>query len=157
MALEISTVGAKVGYALETTQGTRPTSFTTIPDVNTAPEISLEPSTIDASNITDEITRYIPGRVDPGGVQNFTLNHTSAVKTAWATMITASQNVSTGIPAGYGFWFVYVFDASNAVFFKAVPAEITTIPGIDQNSLSTLQAPFLVESEPEFDSAPTMS
>ena len=156
MALEISTVGAAVKYAIETTKGTRPTTgYTTIPDVNTAPEIAIDASTIDASNITDTITRYIAGRRDPGGVQNMTLNHTSAVKTAWATMVAAADNTTTGIPAGFGFWFEYAFPNGESVFFPAHPLAISTIPGIEQNSLSTLQGPFLVEGEAEFATSST--
>jgi len=156
MALEISTVGAKVKYAIETTKGTRPTAgYIEIPDVNTAPEIALDVSTIDASNITDLITRYIAGRTDPGGVQNLTLNHTTAVKTAWAALVTAADDTTTGIPAGFACWFEYAFPNGDSVFFPVHPLAITTIPGIEQNSLSTLQAPFLVEGLASFATSST--
>ena len=153
MALEISTVGAKVKYAVEgASPWTRPTSgYTTIPDVNTAPEISLDPSTIDASNITDKITRYIKGRVDPGGVQNFTLNHTADVKSKWAAAVTAYAQKAPQA----SMWCEYAFPNGDSVFFKFRPLPISTIPGIDQNSLSTLQAPFLVEGKGVFAASST--
>jgi hypothetical protein len=84
MALEISTVGATVKYAVEATAGTRPTTgYTEIPDVSEAPEFDMSVETLDASNITDTVTRYILGRQDPGGDKTFTLNHTENVITVW--------------------------------------------------------------------------
>ena len=80
MALEITTVGAQVKYAIETTAGTRPTSgYTVLPNVSSAPEMSMDVDALDASDITDEITRYAKGRQDPGSDAEFTLNHTEAV------------------------------------------------------------------------------
>lgn len=146
MALEITTVGAYVKYAVETTAGTRPTTgYTVIPDVNSAPEISMTPSTIDVSNISDLVTRYTDGRIDPGGVQTMALNNTEIVKTVWATFVSAAE---TAVSAGKGVWMEYAFPNSQSCYFKVRPIAMNIIPGIDQNSLSTLQAPFFVESQP---------
>ena len=129
--LEISTVGASVKYAFEATSGTRPTSgYTELPDVNEAPEFDLAPETIDASNITDLITRYIPGRQDPGGDVAFTLNHTDA----------------TNRTAGKRLWFEYVFPgAADSFYFAGQPVALGS-SGISQNSLSTIPAHVIVSA-----------
>lgn len=142
--LEISTVGASVKYAFEATSGTRPTSgYTVLPDVNEAPEFDLTPETIDASNITDLITRYIPGRQDPGGDVAFTLNHTDAVIDAWDTLVT---NDATNRTAGKRLWFEYVFPgAADSFYFAGQPVALGS-SGISQNSLSTIPAHVIVSA-----------
>lgn len=138
MALEFSTVGAKVKYCWETTSGTRPTaSYTELPNVNTAPELNLSPELIDASDISDYITRYIAGRQDPGGDMEFTLNHTEAVITAWNALV---ADVDTKRAAGLQLWWEYVYPgATNSYFWAGYPLQLGT-SGIEQNALSTIPA-----------------
>lgn len=139
MALEITTVGAQVKYAIETTAGTRPTSgYTVLPNVSSAPEMSMDVDALDASDITDEITRYAKGRQDPGSDAEFTLNHTEAVITAWETLVTAAQ---TGKAANKSCWFEYVYPgATKSYFFKAEPVELWGNAGIEQNVVDTIPA-----------------
>lgn len=138
MALEITTVGAKVVYCWESTAGTMPTTgYTELPDVNEAPEFDLSLETIDASNITDKITRYVEGRQDPGGDASYTLNHTNAVITAWKNLVTTA---ATNYPLGKRLWWAYVYpDASDAYFWAGRPLALGS-SGVSQNSLSTIPA-----------------
>jgi len=142
MALEISTVGAKVLYCIETTAGSRPTSgYTQIPDVQTAPAISLSVETLDCSNITDEVTRYINGRQDTGGAVELTLNHTDAVITAWETMKTASD---TARATSKETWFEYqTKTGAKSFFFKGIPLQLGT-NGIEQNAVDTIPASIVI-------------
>lgn len=155
MALEISTVGAKVVTAWEASAGTRPTTgFVELPDVNEAPEFDLSLEVIDASNITDKITRYIPGRQDPGGDAAFTLNHTDAVITAWKSLVTTAE---TNYPLGKRLWFAYVFpDASDAFFWAGRPVDLGS-SGISQNVLSTIPAHCAVNELHGWDTKPTIT
>lgn len=142
MALEISTVGAKVKYAVEATAGTRPTTgYTEIPNVSAAPEFDMDIESLDASDITDTITRYIPGRQDPGTDATFTLNHTDAIISFW-------EDPSTGLlkqyddakTAGKAMWFEYCYPgATNSYFFKAEPVALGNA-GIEQNAVDTIPA-----------------
>ena len=62
MALEFNTIGIKIGWASETTKGSRPTSgYTNIPDIKEIPEINMTPSNLDVTNLVDNYKRYIPG------------------------------------------------------------------------------------------------
>lgn len=138
MALEISTVGATVKYCVETTAGTRPTTgYTEIPNVSSAPDFPMDIDALDASDITDTITRYIPGRQDPGSDKEFTLNHTEAVITAWEALVSAA---ATGKDAGLATWFEYVYpSATKSYFWKGEPVGLGN-GGIEQNVVDTIPA-----------------
>lgn len=156
MALEITTVGAKVAYCWESTAGTFPSSgtFTTLPDVNEAPEFNLSINTIDASNITDKITRYAVGRQDPGGDATYTLNHTNAVITAWESLVTTAE---TNYAAGKRLWWAYVFpDSTDAFFWCGRPVALGTA-GVAQNVLSTIPAHCVVNDVKGWETAPTLA
>jgi hypothetical protein len=155
MALEITTVGAKVVYAWESSSGVRPTTgFTELPDVNEAPEFDLSLETIDASNITDTITRYVPGRQDPGGDAAYTLNHTNAVITAWKGLVTTA---ATKYATGLRLWWAYVYpDASDAYYWCGRPLALGS-SGISQNALSTIPAHCAVNEIHGWDTKPTIT
>ena len=155
MALEITTVGAKVVYAWETTSGTRPTTgYVELSDVNEAPEFDLSLETIDASNITDTITRYVPGRQDPGGDAAYTLNHTDAVISAWGGLVTTA---ATKYASGLRLWWAYVYpDATDSYYWCGRPLALGS-SGISQNSLSTIPAHCAVNEIHGWDTKPTIT
>lgn len=138
MALEISTVGGSVKYAVETVAGTRPTTgYIAIPDITTAPEIAMSPSALDASNLSDAVKRYVPGQQDPGSDKTFAANHTEAFITAWETLVSAAE---TALAAGKATWFEYVFpNATKSYFWSGMPLDIGT-DAMDMNSIHTLSA-----------------
>lgn len=157
MALEITTVGAKVAYAFEAenASGTRPTTgYTVLGDVNEAPEFDLSLETIDASNITDKITRYVPGRQDPGGDAAYTLNHTNAVIDAWATLVSTAE---TNYAAGRRLWWAYIYPGADDAFFWAGQPLALGSSGISQNALSTIPAHCAVNEIHGWDTAPTVT
>ena len=137
-SIEISSVGARVRFAFEATAGTRPTyGYCDIPDVSEAPSQELSLETIDASNISDYITRYIPGRQDPGGDQSFTLNHTDRVVGFWANFV---KDAVSKEASGKRCWFEYWFPAAKKTYFWAgMPKQLGT-SGIAQNELDTIPA-----------------
>jgi hypothetical protein len=54
MALEISTAGVALKYAVETTAGTRPTTgYTAIPNIKETPDFNPEPSTLEVTDLSD--------------------------------------------------------------------------------------------------------
>lgn len=136
--LEIISVGAKVKYAVETTTGTRPKSgFTTIPNISEAPEIPMEKEALDCSDISDEVTRYTPGRADPGGNVSFTANHTEAFIEAWETLVSAA---TTAKAKGCATWFEYSYpNAKKSFFFSGMPQALGN-SGIAQNEVDTIPA-----------------
>lgn len=151
--LEISSVGATVKYAVESVAGERPMSgYTEIPDVSEAPEISLDVEALDASNISDTITRYIPGRADPGGSKSFTLNHTDAGIEAWEKLVTAA---TAAWADGKQTWFEYSFpNAKKSFFFAGLPQKLGT-NGIAQNSVDTIPATVIITDVGGWETAST--
>lgn len=143
--IEITTVGAKVLYCVESTAGTRPTTgYTELPGVSTAPGFDMTPETIDVSDITDTITQYVPGRQDPGGDAQFLLNHSEAAITAWETLVSSA---STGLASGYRTWFEYKYPgATRSYFFCARPIALGN-GGIEQNTADTIPAHVIPNGE----------
>lgn len=136
--LEISSVGAKVKYAVEQTAGTRPSSgYTEIPNISEAPEIPLEKEALDVSDISDLVTRYIPGRADPGGNVTFTANHTEEFITKWKALVAAAK---TAWAEGKKCWFEYCYPgAENSFFWAGIPQDLGN-SGIAQNEVDTIPA-----------------
>lgn len=140
---EIITVGARVKYAFETTPGVRPTSgYVTLDNVTEAPEIALSLETIDVSNITDKITRYVEGRQDPGGEKQFTTNHSDAGITEWNTLVALAE---TKKASGLRCWWEYRYpNSANSFFFCGTPKQIGN-SGIKGNSASTITGSVVFE------------
>jgi len=140
---EIVTVGARVKYCFESSQGVMPTSgFVTLANVTEAPEISLSLETIDVSDIQDKITRYVPGRQDPGGEKSFTMNHTDAAINAWNTLVAQAE---TNKASGKRLWWEYCYpNATKSFFFCGTPKQIGN-SGITGNSASTITGSVVFE------------
>lgn len=153
--IEITTVGAKVQYCVETVAGTKPTTgYTELVGVASAPAFDMTPETIDVSDLSDYFTQYVPGRQDPGGDASYTLNHTNAVITAWKALVTTA---ATDYPLGKRLWWAYVYpDATDAYFWCGRPLALGS-SGISQNSLSTIPAHCAVNEIHGWDTKPTIT
>jgi len=140
---EIITVGARVKYAFETTAGTRPTSgYVTLQNVTQAPEVKLSLNTIDVSNTQDKISRYVPGRQDPGGEKEFTINHTDEGVNEWNTLVALAE---TKKASKLRLWFEYRYPNSNlSFFFCATPQQLGN-SGFGGNEASTLSGSVVFE------------
>lgn len=122
MALEMNTIGVKIKYCVETSAGTRPTTgYTNIPDVKAIPEINLTPSTLEVTNLVDRFKRYIPGVQDPGTDFAMTGNMTSALKTAWASLISAATSAWA---SGKSTWFEVAIPNFESFYFAGMPVDL---------------------------------
>lgn len=133
----LSTIGVKVGYALETAAGTQPTKFTNLTRINAIGGINLEPEQIDASALIDTITQYIAGRSDPGGTFPITINLTSETEAEWTALISAftgRTNKSLRM-----WWVVYHPSLTKSFFIVAEPPSNIPLPEIGQNELLTAE------------------
>lgn len=132
MANEISTAGISIGYAVETTAGTKPSVFTAIPNVKTIGEFNPEPSTLEVTDLSDtEWKRYIPGLKDPGGAIALTVNMTKAFLTAWAALVSAAE---TGLASDKATWFQVEVDNVGVFEFAGMPSD-AGLPGIETDSV----------------------
>lgn len=123
MANEFSSAGIVVKYCVETTAGTRPTTgYTVIPNIKATPDFNAEPSTLEVTDLSDtEWKRFIPGLKDVGGSLAFTANLTSAFKTAWAGLVTASETARESSKAT---WFEITIPNFDSFYFAGYPTPL---------------------------------
>ena len=122
MALEFNTIGVKIGYAVEATAGTRPTSgITNIPDIKSIPGIELTPSRLDVTNLVDRYRRYISGVMDAGDDIALTGNLTASLKSVWASMVSAA---SAAWASGKSTWFEISIPGFDSFWFAGIPSEM---------------------------------
>jgi hypothetical protein len=122
MALEFNTIGVKLGYAVEASAGTRPTSgYTNIPDIKTIPGIELSPSKLEVTNLVDKYKRYVNGVMDAGDDVAVTANLTAALKTLWASLVSAAETAWT---SGKSTWFEISIPGFDSFYFAGIPTEM---------------------------------
>lgn len=115
MALEFSTAGISLKYACEATAGSKPASFTNIPDVVSIADINEEPNMLDVTNLADLVwTRQINGLRSSGGALNVTVNGTANFKSVWATLCSSA---ATAKAANKKTWFEIVVPGFSSGFF----------------------------------------
>lgn len=137
-SIELSTAGIILRYAVETTEGTRPTSgYTNIPNVLELPEFSGNPDNLEVTDLSDtEWKRYIPGLKDPGGAMGIRVNQTPGFTIAWETLCTAAK---TAKASGKGVWFEYFIPNHNSFFFRGEPTALgfggATVNSVLQNTV----------------------
>lgn len=122
MALEFNTIGVKLGYAVEASAGTRPTTgYTNIPDIKNLPAIDLNPSKLEVTNLVDRYKRFIAGVMDAGDDITVTANMTASLKTAWASLVSAA---STAWASQKSTWFEISIPNFDSFYFAGIPTEM---------------------------------
>ena len=119
----LSTAGIKVGYGVETTAGTKPTTFTEIPDLVSIGSINPEPQTIKVTPLAEaEWEQYIDGLKDVGGAISMSANLTDDFIEAWESVVSAAK---TAKASGKATWFVVVIPGLEKSFaFCGNPATL---------------------------------
>lgn len=132
----VSTLGMKLGYAVETTAGTPPTSYTWLQRAVSIGAIDLTTESLDASAIEDLITRSIAGRQDTGGDWNFSFFLTNETEPIYQTMLDeANEGLSENRRTWFTVWSPYL---DKAFFIIAQPGGTIPMPEIEGNA--TLEA-----------------
>lgn len=122
--IALSTAGVTVGYAVETTANTCPTSgFTLIPDIKEVPDYNPEPETIEATDLEEtEYKFYVAGLKDVGGALAFKANFTEKLQTEWETLV---EEYETALAGGKRVWFEIKHPKlPKSVFFPGEPAKM---------------------------------
>ena len=129
----ISTLGITFGYGVETTAGTKPSTFTQLHRINNIGGINIENEQIDASAIEDFISRYVQGRGDTGGSFPVSVNVTDETIAEWAGVL---SNYATAKEDGKRMWFETIIPGfADAFFVVAQPPTAIPQPEIGQNEL----------------------
>ena len=84
VAIDLSTAGIRVGYAFEASSGTKPSSFTNLPNPKSIPDMNPEPNALDITSLNDtEWKRYMEGLKDMGGALGLTFGMSQEFFTLW--------------------------------------------------------------------------
>lgn len=134
MAINLSTAGVKLAYAVEETAGTRPTSgYTRIYGAKSTPSLNPSPDTLETTTLDElEYKTYIDGLKDLGGALEFTFNLTEELIEAWDTLMTAYE---AGKLAGKATWFTIIIPGlSESFYFTGNPSNM----GLPETSVNAV-------------------
>lgn len=133
-AINLSTAGIQLLYAVETTAGTRPTTgYTRIYGAKTTPSLNPSPETLETTTLDEtEYKTYIDGLKDLGGALEFTFNLTQDLIDSWDTLMTAYE---TAKAAGKATWFTIVVPGlTESFYFTGNPSNM----GLPETSVSSV-------------------
>lgn len=125
---DLSTIGVKIGYAVATTNGTRPTAFTWLERCKSIGGISLSQETIDVTALEDYIMQYAEGRSDTGGSWELVFGVNDNVVTALETMLTTAKDAKTSNKEIW--WDVWFPGLSKSFYVIATPGTKISLPEI---------------------------
>lgn len=154
MAIDLSTAGIQLLYAVETTAGTRPTTgYTRIKGVKSTPSLNAAPDTLETTTLDElEYKTYIDGLKDLGGALEFTFNLTEELINAWDTLMTA---YTTAKAAGKATWFTIVVpDLTESFYFTGNPSNMG-LPETSVNSVLEITNYITPTNAPEKYAKPT--
>lgn len=126
MAIELSTAGIMVKWAVEATAGTRPTTnYKALVGIKSIPEFNPEPNNLDCTPLEEtEWTRTIPGLKSVPGPMGITVNDYDDFRTSWSEMMTAYATAKAG---GKALWIEYNvpgLSVDPSFFYTAIPSEL---------------------------------
>lgn len=139
----ISSLGITFGYGVETTAGTKPTTFKQLTRINSIGGITIENEQIDASALEDYVSRYIQGRGDTGGAFPVGVNYTPETVEEWADVI---SEYKTAHESGLRMWFQTIIPGfDDGDFVVAQPPTKIPSPEKGQNSLLVAEMNLTIE------------
>lgn len=134
MAINLSTAGIALKYAVEATKGTRPTTgYTRIYGAKSTPSLNPAPDTLETTTLDEtEFKTYIDGLKDLGGALEFTFNLTEDLITTWDALISAYETAKADQKAT---WFVIEIPGlTNAFYFTGNPSDM----GLPETSVNSV-------------------
>ena len=136
MAINLSTAGIHLYYAVEETANTRPTAKSAYKDlegVKSIPSLNPAPETLETTTLNEtEYKTYIDGLKDLGGALEFTFNLTQALVTMWEELMEAYEAAKE---AGKATWFfIDIPGLTEGLYFTGNPSAM----GIPEASVSSV-------------------
>lgn len=153
-AIDLSTAGVRLLYAIETTAGTRPeTGYTELPGVKSTPSLNPAPESLDATTLNNKVFKsYVEGLKDLGGSLEFTFNLTQALLDAWDKFMTAFES---GKATGKLAWILIdVPGLTEGFYFRGSPSS-AGLPAIEVNSVLETTMYIVPNGEPKMAAKPT--
>lgn len=143
--MPILSAGTELAYAVETTKGTMPTSAKYIPDIISMPDMSVEPSKVDVTDLScRKYNKYINGLIDLSGASSFSANLTNLLIGVWNTMYSAYE---TAKASELQTWFYIMTPGLPTVAFPGDPGPLG-VPGKEVNQQNKINLSITVSGEP---------
>ena len=131
--IDLTTIGIRMGYAYETTAGTKPSSFINIYNPKSIPEFNPEPNTGDITSLNDtEYTRYTALLKDLGGALGFGIGMSKETLTTWNEICTTTKSNAA---LGKRTWFVLYHPGLDQSFFFTGDPTPLGFPAAEVNSV----------------------
>lgn len=126
MAINLSTAGIHLYYAVESVKGTRPTTKSAFKDlvgVKSIPSMNPAPDTLETTTLNEtEYKTYIDGLKDLGGALEFTFNLTQELVDMWDTLM---EEYTTGKASEKATWFyIDIPGLTKGMFFTGNPSSM---------------------------------
>ena len=134
MAINLSTAGIHLKYAVEETAGTRPTTgYVDLKGVKSTPNLNPSPDTLETTDLNEtEYKTSIDGLKDLGGALEFNFNLTQELVEKWEELMTAYEAAKA---SGKAVWFlIYIPGLTNGMYFPGNPSDMG-IPETEVNSV----------------------
>ena len=136
MAINLSTAGIHLYYAVEETKGTRPTAKSAYKDlqgIKSIPSMNPAPETLETTTLNEtEYKTYIDGLKDLGGALEFTFNLTQSLVEMWTELMEAYEAAKA---AGKATWFlVDIPGLTEGLYFPGNPSSM----GVPEASVSSV-------------------
>ncbi len=153
MAIELSTAGITVNWAVETTAGTRPeTGYSMIRGVKSIPEFGTDVNTLQSTTLDKtRFHTYILGLQDPGGAIGLTVNDYQDFRTDWSALLAA---YNTAKASGLAMWVEYKIPDMDSFYYTAEPSTLG-FGGADVDEVLENIANFVPTGEPVWAAAST--
>ena len=134
MAINLSTAGIHLKYAVEETAGTRPTTgYIDLKGVKSTPNLNPSPDTLETTDLNEtEYKTYIDGLKDLGGALEFNFNLTQELVETWETLMTAYEAAKA---SGKAVWFLIdIPGLTDGMYFPGNPSDMV-IPETEVKSV----------------------
>ena len=136
MAINLSTAGIHLYYAVEKTKGTRPTAKADYEDllgVKSTPDLNPAPDTLETTTLNEtEWKTYIDGLKDMGGALEFTFNLTEELIEIWEELMEAYE---AGKATGLSTWFLIdIPGLTEGFYFPGNPSSMG-LPGAEVSNV----------------------
>lgn len=157
MAIAVTSIGAKVLYAVSSEGTTRPTEeYTAIPGITEIPDMDSEPESLETTTTDNtEFKTYIPGLKDIGGALRFTANLTQDLLNLWQGVGGMMEKFKKAKEGGKAMWMcVYIPGLEQAVYFQFEPSPIGLM-GMGVNEVVDVNLYVTPTSEPIWKDIPT--
>ena len=133
-AINLSTLGVQLHYAVETKAGDMPTTgYTRIYGIKSTPSLNPAPDTIETTTLDElEYKTYVDGLKDLGGALEFTFNLTQELTEKWDELMDAYE---AGKAEGLRTWFAIVIPGLTDAFYFAGNPSAMGLPETSVNAV----------------------